>query len=145
MSPLAGQAALLIAAIFTGAAIYINAVEHPARLRLDDTALLRQWQPSYKRGFVMQSSLAILGFLAGLLAWWQAGHLGWLLGAALMIANWPFTLLAIMPTNHQLMAVSPAEAGPGTRGLLLHWGRLHAVRSALGFAACAVFLWASLG
>jgi hypothetical protein len=145
VAALAGQGALLVAAAFTGAAIYINVAEHPARLALDDAALLRQWQPSYKRGFVMQSSLAILGFLAGLLAWWQAGHLAWLLGAALMIANWPFTLLAIMPINNRLTAIRPDEAGPASRAFLLRWGRLHAVRSALGFAACTAFLWASLG
>ncbi len=47
----------------------------------------------------MQSSLAIVGFLLGLIMWWQDGHAGWLAGALLMIANWPFTLLVIMPTN----------------------------------------------
>jgi len=141
---IAGQLALVIAALFAGAAVYINVAEHPARMRLDDRALLAQWKPAYKRGFAMQASLAVAGFLLGLLAWWQTDSWAWLLGALLLIANWPFTLLAIMPTNRKLTATEPAEAGPDTRRLMATWGVLHAVRTALGFAATLAFLWASI-
>jgi hypothetical protein len=141
---LAGQLALVVSAVFAGAALYVNIAEQPARLSLDDSSLLREWKPSYKRGFAMQAPLAVAGFLLGLLAWWQTGIWLWLLGAVIIIANWPYTLLGIMPTNNRLMAADPAIAGPDTRKLIEKWAGLHAVRTALGFAAALVFLWASL-
>ena len=140
----AGQLALIVSAVFSGAAIYINLGEQPARLKLDDRSLLSEWKPAYKRGFAMQASLAVLGFVLGLLAWWQTRDWRWLLGAALLIANWPYTLAVIMTTNSRLMAITPDEAGSESRKLIENWGRLHAVRTALGFLATAAFLWASL-
>lgn len=141
---LTGQLALLVAAVFSGAALYINVAEQPARLGLDDRSLLTEWKPAYKYGLAMQAPLAIVGFLLGLAAWWQAGHGGWILGALLMVANWPVTFFAIMPTNNRLMAIDPAAAGPESRAMIERWGSLHAGRTALGFAACLAFLWASL-
>jgi hypothetical protein len=141
---LTGQLALLVAAVFSGAALYINVAEQPARLELDDSSLLTQWKPAYKRGLAMQAPLAVVGFLLGAAAWWQTGHVGWVLGALLMIANWPVTFFAIMPTNNRLMATDPALAGPDSRAMIKQWARLHAVRTALGLVACLAFLWASL-
>jgi hypothetical protein len=139
-----GQLALLAAAVFAGAALYISLVEQPARLGLDHRSLLTEWKPAYKRGTAMQAPLAIAGFLLGLAAWWRTGHAGWALGAALMVANWPYTFLVIMPTNDRLMAMEPAAAGPEGRALIERWGSLHAVRTGFGLAACLAFLWASL-
>ena len=141
---LSGQLALLVAAVFSGAALYINVAEQPARLGLDDRSLLTEWKPAYKHGLAMQAPLAIVGILLGIAAWWQTRHIGWVAGALLMIANWPVTFFAIMPTNTRLMATDPAAAGPESRALIERWGSLHAVRTAAGFAACAAFLWASL-
>jgi len=138
-----GLLALTIAAAFTGAAIYINVAEQPARLLLDDAALLREWKPSYKRGFAMQASLAVLGFVFGLLAWHETGENRFLYGALILVANWPWTLLAIMPTNNKLMAMEPSDNDPQIRALVQRWGWLHAVRSGLGFLA-TVLLFVSL-
>ena len=139
-----GLLALVIAAAFTGAAIYINVAEHPARLGLSVGSLLTQWKPSYARGFAMQASLAVLGGMLGALAWWKTGDGLWLAGAVVLVSNWPYTLLGIMPTNRQLLAIAPETADAATRSLLERWGRLHAVRSALGVIATMLFLIAAI-
>jgi len=138
-----GQLALITAALFAGAAIYINVAEQPSRLLLDDRALLTEWAPAYKRGFAMQAPLAILGFLFGATAAWQTGNWWWAFGAVVLVSNWPFTLFAIMPTNHKILAIDPGTAA-GARRLIETWGHLHAVRSALGTVATLIFLAASL-
>lgn len=139
---LAGTFALTTAAAFSGAAIYINAAEQPARLELDNSAALREWKPSYSRGFAMQASLALAAALFGLLALWGSRDWRWLIGAALIFSNWPYTLIVILPINKRLEATSPEAANEETRGLINTWGRLHAARSALGSAATLMFFWA---
>lgn len=135
-----GTLALIISAIFTGAAIYINLVEQPARLKLSDDALLMQWKPSYKRGFAMQASLAILAGLSGIVALLFTWNWFFLFGAVLILANWPYTLLVIMPTNNKLMATQSVAINPEVRNLIIRWGKLHAVRSFLGACATILFL-----
>ncbi|HVX75813.1 MAG TPA: DUF1772 domain-containing protein [Bradyrhizobium sp.] len=141
---MAGLLALMVAALFTGAAVYVNVAEQPARLTLDDRALLTEWKPSYKRGAAMQASLALLGFVLGIIAWWQESHPGFLLGSAAIIAPWPWTLLIIKPVNDALLATPPEQAGPQSRTLLVKWGSLHAVRTAVGAVASVAFLVACL-
>jgi len=138
-----GQLALMTAAIFAGAALYVSVAEQPARLRLDDGPLLQEWIPSYKRGFAMQAPLAAIGFVLGLIAWWQTANWLWLLGALVLVANWPYTLIGIMPVNRRLMAMKPEEANAASTALIAQWGALHGIRTALGLSATVIFLLAS--
>jgi Domain of unknown function (DUF1772) len=136
----AGHLALTVAALFTGAAFYINFAEQPARLQLNDQALLMQWKPAYQRGFAMQAPLAVIGFILGVIAWWQSKNGLYLVGGILLVANWPWTILAIMPTNKRLLAIAPEAAGPVSRAMILQWNRLHAVRTLLGVCSMITFL-----
>jgi Anthrone oxygenase len=117
------QLALVTAAIFAGAAIYINVAEQPARLQLDPGALLTQWKPSYARGLIMQSSLVIVSGVLGVLVYFGTWDWLWLLGAALILANWPYTLGVVLPLNKRLEATPPGSANAETRGLIETWGQ----------------------
>jgi hypothetical protein len=131
--------ALVTAAMFTGAAAYVNWSEQPARLTLDDASLLKEWKLSYAKGFEMQASLALASGLLGLAAFYFENRPIAAVGGVLMLANWPYTFLAIAPTNRLLGAM---DGGAGPRPLILKWGKLHAGRTLLGFAALCAFLYA---
>jgi hypothetical protein len=92
----------------------------------------------------MQAPLAMIGFILGMIAAWRTADWWWLAGAIVLVANWPFTIFVIMPTNNKLMAMDPGGITPEARRLIEHWGYLHAVRSVLGVAATLIFLKASL-
>ena len=142
MSPLSALqiTAAFCAALFAGAALYINVAEHPARMVLDTRHAALQWAPSYQRATWMQAPLALLSLLAGTAASLMGGGAGWL-GAALLIgAVVPFTFVVILPTNHALLAPDRDLASDETRVLLERWARLHAVRTALSLAATVVYL-----
>ena len=137
-----GELDLATAAIFAGADVYVSVAEQPARLKLETRALLTEWKPSYERGATMQASLAIVSGVLGIIAFLYTHDWRWLVGAALILAPWPYTMFIIMPTNRVLKSTPPEQATDQTRGLIVQWGRLHWGRSALGLLAVAAYLWA---
>jgi hypothetical protein len=132
--------AVLCCILFAGAAIYINLAEHPARMGCDTKTAATVWMPSYKKATVMQAPLAVISFLAGVAVWLLGGGLLWLIAAVLIGLVVPFTFIAVMPTNNQLLVPGRDLSSAETRSLLEKWGRLHAVRSALSFLASIVYL-----
>jgi hypothetical protein len=132
--------ATLAAGLFAGAAVYITAVEHPARMSCGTELAVREFAPSYKRATVMQAALAVAGCLSGLAAAWQRQDPIVALGGLLLGAVVPFTLIVIFPTNARLLnpALDPRSAEAAE--LLQTWGRLHAVRSGLSTVAFILLL-----
>src|SRR5580693_7392631 len=118
--------ATITAAIFAGAALYINLVEHPARMVLDTKSAALEWAPSYRRATWMQAPLALISLVTGLISWWMGGGFEWAIAALLIGAVVPFTFLGIMPTNHRLLESDRDLASEETRALLGKWVKLHA-------------------
>ena len=133
--------ATLASGLFAGAAIYINLVEHPARMWLDTPNATSQWAPSYARATLMQAPLAVIGLLSATAAWWIGAGTAWLIAGLLLGAVVPFTFIVIMPTNNRLLDPSRDRGSSETRALLEHWVRLHAVRSVLGLSAFVLCAW----
>jgi hypothetical protein len=138
----AGPLALLVASLFTGAALYISLAEQPARLRLEDAALLAEWKLSYARASVLQATLSLIGFAVAIVAGQQDGWL-WFLGGIVLFANWPYTFLCVAPLNRRISAFVPGTTTDvQLRLLVTQWGLRHAVRTALGGLASLIFVWA---
>jgi hypothetical protein len=132
--------ATLAAGLFSGASIYINLVEHPARIQCGTALAIAQWGPSHKRATVLQASLAAVGFLSATGDWILGAEGLWLIGGILLGLVIPFTLIVILPTNRKLLTPDLAKESLDTRRLLDRWARLHAVRSVLSLSSFLVFL-----
>jgi uncharacterized membrane protein len=137
---LAELIAALSSGLFAGAAVYINLVEHPARMQTGTRTALIEFAPSYKRATVTQVSLAIAGFLSALVAWRSESDARWLIGGGLLVSVIPFTALVILPTNKKLLDPATANDLDQAEELLTRWGNLHAVRSFLSLASLLTFL-----
>ena len=132
--------ATVFAGLFAGASIYINLVEHPARLECGTEIATKQFAPSYHRASWMQASLAASGFMTALGAAFQRHAVSLLVAGLLLGAVIPFTLLVILPTNRRLLSAGLDRSSTEAAKLLVRWGRLHAVRSVLGVTAFGILV-----
>ena len=132
--------ATLAAGLFAGAALYINVVEHPARMDSGPLVALTEWRPSYKRATSMQAPLAVIAAVAGGIAGLMGTSSWWIFGAGLMAAIIPFTLFVIFPTNSYLLSAAAESDMESAAVSLARWNRLHAARTALSTVAFVVFL-----
>jgi uncharacterized membrane protein len=133
-------AALVCAGLFAGAAAYVTFVEHPARVSVGTADAIAEFRPSYRRGSVMQASLAAVGLAAAILAWAASRDVGILIAGLLLGSAVPFTPLVILPTNKRLLDPTLDASSAEARALLSRWGRLHVVRTIAGLAAFALLL-----
>jgi uncharacterized membrane protein YdcZ (DUF606 family) len=124
-----------------GAAVYVSLVEHPARMECGIEIAAAEFSPSYRRGTIMQVTLAALGLLSSIAAWLAGATFWWLVGGAVLGAVIPFTLIVILPTNKQLLDRTLYRPSAQTERLLARWGRLHAVRSVLSGMALLLYLY----
>lgn len=131
--------ATLSAGLFAGAAIYINLVEHPARMECGTSLAITEFAPSYRRAAVLQGALGAVGFLVSAAAWLRGSSIGWLIGGIVLGAVIPFTLIVIFPTNKKLLDSSLDTGSELASKLLARWGMLHAVRSVLGMISFLIF------
>jgi hypothetical protein len=130
---------LLIAAMWSGAAIYVPLVEHPARGALDPRGQLTQWKPSYTRGAIMQAGLAVVAGLLGIVTGLSEGGTLWIVGGLFMLAAIPYTFAVMWKLNGRLKATPLDQAGPESAAMLERWGKLHLGRMALGLIATALY------
>jgi len=126
--------------LFAGAAVYVSAVEHPARVSCGTETAIREFGPSYKRGAIMQASLALIGCVAGIVAGWQLSDGPTMLAALLLGSLVPYTLIIILPTNKRLLDPTLDARSLEAPRLLARWARLHAVRTVVSVAAFVILL-----
>ena len=136
-----GLLALAFAAAFAGAAFYVNWVEQPARLKLDDEALLSEWAPSDSRGVALLAGFALASALAGFLAYFESQDVRWVFGALIVIAAWPYAFFVMSPLNNQILSLTGKDVA-AARELTRQWGLIESGFAAIGVAAVVVFLWA---
>jgi hypothetical protein len=141
MHQIAEFVAVLSCALFTGAAVYITLIEHPARMQCGVEIATTQFAPSYRRATVMQATCAAVGLLASFAAWLDGASFWWVVAGVILGSVIPFTLIVILPTNKQLLSPALARRSAERELLLARWGRLHAVRSVLSGIALLLFLY----
>ena len=140
MRQIAEFVAVLSCSLFTGASVYVSLVEHPARMQCGVEVASTEFPPSYRRGTIMQVTLAVVALISSIAAWLAGATFWWLVGGVLLGAVIPLTLIVILPTNKQLLNPDLDRRSAQTGQLLARWGRLHAVRGALSGLALLLLL-----
>jgi hypothetical protein len=139
---ISGTLALALAAAFTGASFYVNWVEQPARLKLDDAALLSEWGPSDSRGVFLLVVLALLAAIAGLIAYFDTQDLRWAVGAVIILGSWLYAFFVMSPLDNQVRSLRGGDVG-AARALVRQWGIVESGLTGIGAIAVLVFLWAA--
>jgi hypothetical protein len=136
-----GTFALTLAAAFTGASFYVNWVEQPARLQLDEEALLSEWGPSDSRGVSLLATIALVSAIAGFIAYFETQDVRWAFGALMIIASWPYAYFVMSPLDNQIRSLRGGEVA-AARALVRQWGIVESGLTAIGLVSVLIFFWA---
>ena len=136
-----GTLALAFAAAFTGASFYVNWVEQPARLALDEGALLSEWGPSDSRAVALLAALALLAAIAGFIAYFESQDVRWAFGALVIILSWPYAFFLMTPLDNQIRGLRGSDVA-AARALVRQWGLIESGLTGLGLVTIAFFVWA---
>jgi len=134
---------------YFGAVIYTNMVEVPARLELKtSSAMVNHFQASFPRAMQFAGSLAAVSIVCSGVGWYldeDPNSYLFLTSFLLMFSLFPWTKVALMPINKQLMdGDTPAKKGDSwVVEMLNKWNMMHFVRSSISCVAmCAIgFYW----
>jgi hypothetical protein len=144
MRQIAEFVAVLACGLFTGAAVYVSLVEHPARMECGGEIATAEFAPSYHRGTILQVTLAAICLLSSIAAWFAGSGFWWLVAGVLLGSVMPFTLFVILPANKLLLSPTLDRRSVEAERLLARWGALHAVRSVLSGVALLLFLYLAI-
>jgi hypothetical protein len=136
-----GTFALALAAAFTGASFYVNWVEQPARLKLDEEALLSEWGPSDSRGVSLLATIALVAAIAGFIAYFETQDVRWAFGALMIIASWLYAYFVMAPLDNQIRSLRGGEVA-AARALVRQWGIVESGLTAIGLVSVLIFFWA---
>jgi len=134
------------AGIFAGGALYINVVEHPARMEAPDMATaVTSWKPSFTRAARILSKVAMTSSATSISAYVATRdtgkeHAGWLVTGCLFMGIPILTKLIIIPLNNQLLDTDNCIKEKGDEWIeenLNLWNRRHSYRTLLGLGALA--------
>jgi len=128
--------------LFAGGALMQSIVDHPARQSTEPAAAIGQMQATLKFADPYMPILVLLGSISMMVTYYFH-HRTWHIVAAalLLLLIIPFTLIVIFPVNKKMLTLSgAAHEHSAIRSLMRRWGRLHAIRSALGCTALMVIV-----
>lgn len=138
---LSGSIALAFAAAFAGAAVYVSWVEQPARMALDDKALLSEWAPSDSRGVALLAAFALISAVAAFITYFATQDDRWVFGGLIVISTWPYAYFVMAPLNNQILSLRGRDVS-AARELVRQWGFIESGFAAIAVVAVAMFVWA---
>ena len=133
--PFLRTVATVTAGMFAGGSVYINVVEHPARMAIEDTKSCHsQWMQSLDRAGVFQRRLALISAVSGVGAYFcnNSKGLPYLIGGGAVACIFPYTLFILKPKSIDPIYdedITSKKSEEVVRGTIDSWNRYHMVRS----------------